>query len=95
LKLIYVQADHIPRLVWPGDLAIGIPSIFASTYDFETLEVSLDALFAEQNTTTGMLPYAGTAPFSSIYSPTYHLYSLIDAAYIYLYTYVQQSLFLG
>lgn len=74
------------RLVWPGDLAIGIPSIFASTNDLETIAVSLDSLFAEQNTTTGMLPYAGTPPFTTTYSPTYHLYNLIDVAYYYLYT---------
>jgi len=75
------------RLVWPGDLAIGIPSIFAANNDMDTLKISMDSLFALQNTTTGMLPYAGYAgsPFPKIYSPTYHLYNLIDIAYIYLY----------
>lgn len=72
------------RLIWPGDLAIGIPSIFASTNDLETVSSSLTNLFSLQNQTTGMLPYAGE-PFPSIYSPTYHLYSLIDVAYIYSY----------
>jgi len=75
------------RLVWPGDLAIGIPSIFASTNDLDTVAVSLDNLFTLQNKTTGQLPYAGE-PFPSIYSPTYHLYNLIDVAYLYLFTYV-------
>ena len=74
------------RLVWPGDLAISGPSIFVSTNDLDTIAQSLDSLFELQNQTTGQLPYAGLEPFASTYSPTYHLYNLIDVADLYQFT---------
>ncbi|PNS15835.1 hypothetical protein CAC42_4287 [Sphaceloma murrayae] len=77
------------RLVWPGDLIVSTPSMFVSTNDMNTVRESMDSLFAIQNMTTGQLPYAGD-PFQlligPIYSPTYHMYNLIDIYDYYLYT---------
>lgn len=73
------------RLVWPGDLIVSTPSMFVSTNDMGTVRESMDSLFAVQNKSTGQLPYAGP-PFPSIYSPTYHMYNLIDIYDYYLYT---------
>lgn len=77
------------RLVWPGDLVVIIPSLFVSTNDMGPVRESVDSLFAIQNTTTGQLPYAGDPLrllIGPIYSPTYHMYNLIDLYYYYLYT---------
>ncbi|KAK3938559.1 Six-hairpin glycosidase-like protein [Diplogelasinospora grovesii] len=76
------------RLVWPGDMAIAVPSIAVSTYDMASVRNSLDSLLTLQNKTTGALPYAGV-PFSEvlpIFSFTYHLYSLIGINDYYLWT---------
>jgi len=75
------------RLVWPGDMSVALPSIFASTNDMDSVKNSLNSLLALQNATTGLLPYAGY-PFNenSIVSFTYHLYSLIGISYLYHYT---------
>lgn len=74
------------REVWPGDMAIALPSIFVSTNDYESSKNALTSLLALQNATTGLMPYAGY-PFSSlgIVSFTYHLYSLIGISYYYQY----------
>ncbi|SMR49452.1 unnamed protein product [Zymoseptoria tritici ST99CH_3D1] len=72
------------RLVWAGDMAIAVPAIVVSTDDMISVANSLDSLFAVQNTTTGQLSYAGV-PFPSLYSSTYHLYTLIGVADYYLY----------
>lgn len=85
-KAVISDGAKRDRLIWPGDIAISASSIFVSTNDMETIAVSIDEMFYLQNTTTGQLPYAGTFPFSAVYSPTYHLYSLIDAAYYHTYT---------
>jgi hypothetical protein len=73
------------RLVWAGDMSIAVPSIAMSTYDLISVQNSLDSLFALQNMSSGQLPYAGT-PFPSIYSATYHLYTLIGIADYYLWS---------
>lgn len=73
------------RLVWAGDMAIAVPSIAMSTYDLISVQNSLDSLFAQQNKSSGQLPYAGI-PFPSIYSATYHLYTLIGIADYYLWS---------
>lgn len=76
------------RLVWPGDMAVAFPSMVVSTYDTQTVRNGLDSLLAQQNKTTGALPYAGV-PFGLIvpvFSFTYHLYSLIAISDFYLFT---------
>lgn len=72
------------RLVWPGDMVTSWPSQLVSTNDKVTVTNSLDSLFQRQNTSNGIMPYAGY-PFPLIYSATYHLHSLIGAAEIYVY----------
>lgn len=72
------------RLVWPGDMSISVPGTFVSTNDLVTDYNSLASLFVLQML-DGQLPYAGV-PFFSIYSATYHMYSLIGVADIYTYT---------
>jgi len=75
------------RQVWPGDMAVALPSIFVSTNDLESVRNSLTSLIVLQNATTGLMPYAGY-PFSDlgIVSFTYHLYSLIGISYYYHYS---------
>ena len=74
----------LQRLVWPGDMAIAVPTIFVSTNDMYSIRNSLEALFALQ-TADGMLPYA-SKPLGSTTSFTYHLYNLIGVYLDYLYT---------
>ncbi|KAL6151577.1 hypothetical protein ACJQWK_10383 [Exserohilum turcicum] len=66
-------------------MAIAVPAIVVSTNDVVSVENALNSLFAVQNKTTGVLPYAGR-PFFTILSFTYHLYTLIGVADHYLYT---------
>ncbi|KAL2355302.1 bacterial alpha-L-rhamnosidase domain-containing protein [Cryomyces antarcticus] len=73
------------RLAWAGDMSIAVPGIVVSTNDLISVRNSLDSLFLHQNKTTGQLPYAGV-PFPSIYSATYHLYTLIGVADYYQYS---------
>ncbi|KUJ20790.1 bacterial alpha-L-rhamnosidase domain protein [Mollisia scopiformis] len=72
------------RLVWAGDMAVSMPSIFVSTNDLGAVKNSLDSLLALQNASTGMFPYAGY-PFNEfgIVSFTYHLYTLIAVSNYY------------
>ncbi|KAI9703481.1 MAG: hypothetical protein M1820_005785 [Bogoriella megaspora] len=75
------------RLVWPGDMAVAVPSIFVSTNDLASIRNGLSSLFVLQNS-SGALPYAGV-PFASttgIFSFTYHLYSLIGLYNYYVYS---------
>ncbi|CAG8953008.1 hypothetical protein HYFRA_00003200 [Hymenoscyphus fraxineus] len=73
------------RQVWPGDMAIGLPSIFVSTNDWESPRNGLTSLLALQSA-NGMLPWAGY-PFNErgVVSFTYHLYTLIGISYYYEY----------
>ena len=76
------------RLVWPGDMAIAVPSMGVSTYELSTIRNALDSLLVLQNRSTGALPYAGR-PFGTdrpTFSFTYHLYSLIGIYDYYLYS---------
>jgi hypothetical protein len=67
-------------------MAIAVPGVVVSTNDVISIENALDSLFAVQNETTGMLPYAGRPFDPSAVSFTYHLYTLIGVADHYLYT---------
>jgi hypothetical protein len=85
---VLVDGPKRDRLVWPGDMAIAVPSIAVSTYELSTIKNSLDSLLALQNQSTGALPYAGR-PFSFVvtsFSFTYHLYSLIGIYDYFLYS---------
>ena len=94
---VLVDGAKRDRLVWPGDMAIAVPSMAVSTYELSTIRDSLDSLLVLQNRSTGALPYAGR-PFGTgmpTFSFTYHLYSLIGIFDYYLYTgdlaYVDQN----
>lgn len=66
-------------------MSIAVPAVVVSTDDLISIENALDSLFDLQNTTTGVLPYAGR-PFVPVISFTYHLYTLIGVADHYLYS---------
>ena len=66
-------------------MAIAVPAVVVSTNDVVSVENALNSLFAVQNATTGVLPYAGR-PFFPVVSFTYHLYTMIGVADHYLYT---------
>jgi hypothetical protein len=68
-------------------MSIAVPSMFVSTNDLVTVKNSLQSLLILQKP-SGALPYAGV-PFGSlisVFSFTYHLYSLIGLNDYYLYT---------
>jgi hypothetical protein len=85
------------KLIWPGDYSISLPGVFLSTNDAYSLKLSMQQLFADQNTTTGQLPYVATPiniyPPSSFfgeiqktYSFTYHMYNLLALNNYYAYS---------
>lgn len=94
------------KLIWPGDYGISVPGVFLSTNDAVTIKLSLEQLFADQNTTTGQLPYFAqpvlTIPESDFltfgktaWSFTYHLYSILGLNNYFIYSndlpYLQQN----
>ncbi|KEQ73170.1 alpha-L-rhamnosidase [Aureobasidium namibiae CBS 147.97] len=85
------------KLVWPGDFAISVPGVFLSTDDAITVKLSLQQLFASQNTTTGALPWFAqpiyTFPENSfisfgkeVFSFNYHLFTLLGLNNYWIYT---------
>ncbi|KAI0824104.1 bacterial alpha-L-rhamnosidase domain protein [Trametes gibbosa] len=74
------------RLVWSGDMAIAVPGIAVTTFDFISIRNAIDSLFGLQDA-SGQLPYAGL-PFNELglVSFTYHLYALIGVANFYLWS---------
>ncbi|KAG8625479.1 hypothetical protein KVT40_007230 [Elsinoe batatas] len=84
------------RLVWPRDIAISGPTMFVSTNSLDGIKNGIDSLFILQQS-DGRLPWAGvpfTSPRRFPFSFTYHLYTLLDLYYYYIFTgdvdYVQQ-----
>ncbi|KAL7947146.1 putative alpha-L-rhamnosidase A [Trichoderma barbatum] len=76
------------RLVWPGDVIISAPSMFVSTNNLDGVKNAIDSLFPLQQP-DGRLPWAGvpfTRPGRFNFSFTYHLYTLLDLYYYYLFT---------
>lgn len=85
------------KLIWPGDYSISLPGVFLSTNDQETLKLSMQQLFADQNSSTGQLPYAARPIYisppdpavidiSNVYSYTYHMYNLLGMNNYYTYS---------
>ncbi|PBP22213.1 bacterial alpha-L-rhamnosidase domain protein [Diplocarpon rosae] len=72
---VYVDGSKRDRTVWPGDLAIAVPSILVSTGDWEGVANTLQILYNEQ-TSAGELPFAGPG-ITTYGSDTYHLITLI------------------
>ncbi|KAH7379772.1 glycoside hydrolase family 78 protein [Cadophora sp. MPI-SDFR-AT-0126] len=81
---VYVDGSKRDRTVWPGDLAIAVPSILVSTGDWDGVRNTLAVLWNDQ-TSAGELPFAG--PGINIYgSDTYHMATLIGTYDYYLWT---------
>jgi hypothetical protein len=72
------------RAVWPGDMAIAVPSAFYSVGDIEFVRTALQTMYDHQNT-DGSLPEAGP-PLLQQGSDTYHMWTLIGTYYYMLYT---------
>ncbi|KAK0451165.1 Six-hairpin glycosidase [Desarmillaria tabescens] len=84
---ILVDGAKRDRAVWPGDMAISVPTQFVSTLDLIPTRNSLSTMFAFINPETGALPYSG--PPLGLYlneSDTYHGWTLIGAHNYYLYS---------
>ncbi|KAL1306274.1 hypothetical protein AAFC00_004362 [Neodothiora populina] len=84
------------KLIWPGDFSISVPGVFLSTNDAVTIKLSLDQLFADQKP-TGQLPYYAQPVLAipqndflefgrTVWSFTYHLYSILGLNIYYTYT---------
>lgn len=72
------------RAVWPGDMAIAVPSAFYSVGDIEFVKTALQTMYDHQNA-DGSLPEAGP-PLLQQNSDTYHMWTLIGTYYYILYT---------
>lgn len=72
------------RAVWPGDMAIAVPSAFYSVGDIEFVRTALQTMYDHQNA-DGSLPEAGP-PLLQQDSDTYHMWTLIGTYYYMLYT---------
>ncbi|KAH0339464.1 bacterial alpha-L-rhamnosidase domain-containing protein, partial [Aureobasidium melanogenum] len=85
------------KLIWPGDFAISVPGVFLSTDDAITVKLSLQQLFASQNTTTGALPWFAQPVYvfpensfidfgKIVFSFNYHLFTLLGLHNYWIYT---------
>ncbi|KAI4721338.1 Six-hairpin glycosidase [Aureobasidium sp. EXF-10727] len=85
------------KLIWPGDFAISVPGVFLSTDDAITVKLSLQQLFASQNTTTGALPWFAQPVYAFpendflnlgkvVFSFNYHLFTLLGLHNYWIYT---------
>ncbi|SJL14854.1 related to alpha-L-rhamnosidase A [Armillaria ostoyae] len=84
---ILVDGAKRDRTVWPGDMAISVPTQFVSTFDLVPTRNSVSTMFAAMNPETGALPQAG--PPLTLYRPdsdTYHAWNLIGTHNYYLYS---------
>ena len=77
---VLVDGAKRDKAIWPGDMSISVPGVFLTVNDQITLKLSVGQLLAQQNPTTGQLPYVA-APLGDAtpgtYSFTYHMYSLV------------------
>jgi hypothetical protein len=88
-----VDGGKRDRLVWPGDFVVSVPTAFVSTNNLEPVKNSLQSLLDLQDSSTGLLPYAG-APFNRLgpllpggdVSFTYNMHTLIAVYDYYLFT---------
>ncbi|CAD0095313.1 unnamed protein product, partial [Aureobasidium mustum] len=71
------------KLIWPGDFAISVPGVFLSTDDAITVKLSLQQLFASQNTTTenSFIDFGKV-----VFSFNYHLFTLLGLHNYWIYT---------
>ncbi len=81
---VLTDAAKRDRTVWPGDMAISLPTGYASLFDLVSPKNSLITLYNHQNS-AGQLPYAGP-PMNFGGSDTYHMWSLYGLETYYLYS---------
>lgn len=85
------------KMIWPGDYGISVPTTFLSTNDVDSVKISIQQLFAQQNETTGQMPYAAAPIYmepdntlvsglATTFSFTYGLHGLLSLYYYYKYT---------
>jgi hypothetical protein len=93
----FVDGPKRDKLIWPGDFAISVPGVFLSTDDAITVKLSLQQLFADQNTTTGAFPWFAQPILAfpensflefgkSVFSFNYHLFTLLGLHNYWIYT---------
>ena len=83
-SITIVDGAKRDRAVWPGDMAIAVPSAFYSVGDIEFVRTALQTMYDHQNA-DGSLPEAGP-PLLQQGSDTYHMWTLIGTYYYILYT---------
>ncbi|HEX4405670.1 MAG TPA: hypothetical protein VH560_12620 [Polyangia bacterium] len=71
------------RTVWPGDMAISLPTGYAALFDLVSAKNSLLTLYNHQGA-SGQLPYAGP-PMNFGGSDTYHMWTLYGTELQYMY----------
>ncbi|KAG9690403.1 bacterial alpha-L-rhamnosidase domain-containing protein, partial [Aureobasidium melanogenum] len=93
----FTDGSKRDKLIWPGDFAISVPGVFLSTDDAITVKLSLQQLFASQNTTTGALPWFAQPVYvfpensfidfgKIVFSFNYHLFTLLGLHNYWIYT---------
>lgn len=82
---VLTDAAKRDRTVWPGDMAIAVPTGYAALFDLTSPKNSLVTLYNHQDKTSGQLPYAGP-PMNFGGSDTYHMWSLYGLEVYYLYS---------
>ncbi|ORY61294.1 Six-hairpin glycosidase-like protein [Pseudomassariella vexata] len=73
------------RTVWPGDLGVAVPAAAYSTGDLESVKNGLQAMYDDQNSSTGQFPFSGP-PLMATGSDTYHMWTLIGTYNYVLYS---------
>jgi hypothetical protein len=81
---VLTDAAKRDRTVWPGDMAVSLPTGYAALFDLLSSRNSLATLYNHQNG-AGQLPYAGP-PMNFGGSDTYHLWTLFGTELYYLYS---------
>ncbi|QDS72270.1 hypothetical protein FKW77_006365 [Venturia effusa] len=81
---ILVDGAKRDRAVWPGDMGIGVPAVFVSTGDLESVKNALQVMYSYQNS-DGSFPESGP-PLLQQGSDTYHMWTMIGTHAYVLYT---------
>jgi Bacterial alpha-L-rhamnosidase 6 hairpin glycosidase domain len=81
---VLTDAAKRDRTVWPGDMAISLPTAYAALFDTTSSKNSLQTLYNHQDG-AGQLPYAGP-PMNFGGSDTYHMWTLFGTELYYLYS---------
>ena len=81
---VLTDAAKRDRTVWPGDMAISLPTAYAALFDTLSSKNSLQTLYNHQDG-SGQLPYAGP-PMNFGGSDTYHMWTLYGTELYYVYS---------